>query len=607
MGSSALTLGRAKGAVFLGQALTLTVPVQMDGGDTPSALCFDADVFYGDVRQDGGRVSVTSTVQSPTQSVQVTVMSQVPVDEPVVTVYMRAGCENKTTRRYVMLAELAATVVPPSTGVGAAQAATRAPQPDKTPATVPRSTSRANVPMLDAASPGSRPAPAVRPAPQPSKAEGRRAHLKLAPLDLSIERDPTLKLSTELTVGEGEDPQERARAVALWRSLNATPQEVLGAESRRQALESDLKGLHAITLKNRQLLDDMTLRLGKAEAGRYSNPLVYGLLAGLLACGLGIAFLWSRSKRDALSGSPWWSDESVGHKSETVDYAASVGPEARPASPAPRHPSVADVDIDLPVADAVAPSRPQPVVAKLAKDAALATPSRTVSRASGHVDFGHSMSATLLRSVNSKEMLDVRQQAEFFMTLGQHDEAVALLRDSVEACADANPLVFLELLKVLQTLGRKADYDHYRTAFNAIFNGHVPVYAEFSLPGSGLEAYPPVCQRIVALWPTEEAVSFIENCLVRTRRESGGQEFDLEAFRDLLLLHGVAGRIASSSFDSGFMAFSAAKTAPIPMSPVTTDVGVDLDLSEPHDGNLIDFDSSSWPPSAPGDNQGKGR
>ncbi len=606
MNSSALTLGRAKGVVFLGQALTLTVPLQMEAGDGASALCFEADVFYGDARQDGGRVNVSSAVSPQTQSATVTVSSQAPVDEPVVTVYLRAGCENKNTRRYVLLAELAPTQTPqlPVTGSD----------------TAPRTARQAVSATVDAPH-TPRPSAAVASVPRPPKPEGRRARLKLTPLDLATDREPTLKLSNELAVEEGEDLQKRARATALWRSLNATPQDIQGAESQRQALESDLKNLHAITVKNRQLLDDMTQRLGKAESGRYSNPLVYGLLLAFVLCGLAIAFLLKRANRDGLSGAPWWRDESVGDKSETVEFVDSAVPKTHPAaavpstkasvSPAATQPlGVAGVDIgvdiDLLVDDAVAHSRPQPALAKVSKAPANATHDLPVSRAAGHVDFGHSMSATLLRSVNSKEMLDVRQQAEFFMTLGQHEEAIALLRDSVDAGPDANPLVSLELLKVLHTLGRKAEYDHYRNGFNAIFNGHVPVYAEFSQPGSGLEAYPSVCRRIVASWPSEEAVSYIENCLVRTRKESGGQDFDLEAFRDLLMLHGVASRIASSSFDSGFMAFSAVKTAPIPVY-AASDAGVDLDLSEPHDGNLIDFDTSAWSPPSPGDTKGKGR
>ena len=55
--SSALTLGRAKGAVFLGQALKLTVPAQVESGEGASALCFEADVFYGDIRQETSRVA----------------------------------------------------------------------------------------------------------------------------------------------------------------------------------------------------------------------------------------------------------------------------------------------------------------------------------------------------------------------------------------------------------------------------------------------------------------------------------------------------------------------------------------------------------------------
>lgn len=493
--------------------------------------------FYGDVRQNAGRVSVTSTVQTQTQtqSASVTVSSQSPVDEPVATVYVRAGCENKATRRYVVLAELAAAVVP---GLPvAAPVAIQALRADKAKVAAPRTTkpvAATSTSAVDAApAPGS--APAARPATNPPRAEGRRAHLKLAPLDLWVEeRDPTLKLSHELLVVDGEDPQERTRAAALWRSLNATPQDVLGAESRRQTLESDLKGLHAITVKNRQLLDDMTLRLGKAEAGRYSNPLVYALLAGLMVCGLAIVFLGKRAIRGALYGAPWWTGESVANRSESVEFGDSLVPKAGstsrgtagkadPPLRAPGPSTQQAVDIDLAAGDDQPASYSVPAAAKPTRDTARATPNQPVSRASGHMDFGHSMSASLLRSVNTKEMLDVRQQAEFFMTLGQHDEAVDLLRDSVDTSVDVNPLVSLELLQVLHTLGRKAEFDQYRIGFNAVFNGHVPVYAEFSQPGSGLEAYPVVCRRIVALWPSEEAVAFIESCLVRTRKESGGR------------------------------------------------------------------------------------
>ena len=64
------------------------------------------------------------------------------------------------------------------------------------------------------------------------------------------------------------------------------------------------------------------------------------------------------------------------------------------------------------------------------------------------------------------------------------------------------------------------------------------------------------------------------------------------------MLHAVASRMASASFDSGFVAFSAAKTVPMPVS-AAPQADVDVDLSESHDGNLIDFDTSDWSPPPP--------
>ena len=605
----------------------------MEIGESVSATCFEADVFYGDTRQDASRVGVNTELLPQSPLANVTVTAQANVDEPVVTVYLRAGCDSKTTRRYVMLAELAANVVPFSNTSNLplvypalrTVAVIQRPFPDKVVATVPPAGKRAKVANFD-----EKPKRAAgdKSAPESSQLEGRRAHLKLAPLDLAPDPDPSLKLSNELFVEKDEDPQKRAKAVALWRSLNATPQEILSAESLRQALESDLKGLYAVTEKNRQVLTELTSRLGKAESERYSNPLVYGLLAAIVLCGFAVAIVRNRTQRGAMAGVPWWRGDTASDGAETVEFGEGDTPTPRNAviqnarnmdtrSTAAVHDVVADhahahahaqgathVDIDLYLDDSVE-NNPS-ALAETEKPKLHDMRSTPVLRASGHMDFVHSMSATL-RSVNTKEMLDVRQQAEFFMTLGQHDEAVALLQESMHANADADPLVSLELLKVLHTLGRKVEYDHYRKGFNTIFNGFVPIYVDFHRSGSGLEAYPEVCGRIVALWPEKEVVFYIENCMVRTRKESERQDFDLEAFRDLLMLHGVVSRIASSSFDSGFMAFSAAKTASTPITPIAaaSDVKVDFDLTEPRGGNLIDFYSSGWSPSVPSDDKNK--
>lgn len=610
MNSAALTLGRAKGVVFLGQALRLTVPAHMDPGEGNAALCFEADVFYGDTRQDASRVTVTSEWQPQSQSANVTVAAQSVVDEPIVTVYLRAGCDGKTTRRYVLLAELAATETP---SVPSLFAATQKPEPKSRTGVLPPPSKLAQAPATDVAPSASRVTPAASTSAAKSRRESsRREQLKLEPLDWTQDRDPALRLSSELVIDDREDPQRRAQADALWRSLNATPQDILAMDSRQQAYVSDLRNLQSLSAKNQQLLDGMTSRLERAESGRYANPLVYGLLLAIIGCGLATAWLWSRRVRAVgFSDEPWWRDEVPSDKLDVVEVRDGVPSKAQPIAggdgeehvempqsngaggkSAPSSAELAHIDIDIPWEG---PQHTDAAKNQTGRDESTTglTAKSQPPRATGQLDFGPSMSASLLRSVNSKEMLDVRQQAEFFMTLGQNEEAIALLRDSLEAGPDADPLVYLELLKVLHTLGRKVEYDHYRNGFHALFNGYVPVYSDYGQPGSGLEAYPVVCRRIVGLWPSEEVMSYIESCLIRAHKEKEGQIFDLEAFRDLLLLHAIASRLASASLDSGFMAFRVARAAP-EVDSEAPGLDVDLGLADPHGGNLIDFDANDW-------------
>ncbi|MBI2751762.1 MAG: hypothetical protein HYX43_21115 [Burkholderiales bacterium] len=595
----------------------MTVPIQAEPQDGPSALCFEADVFYGATKQDAGRVSVSSEFAQSSQSGSVFVSANVRVDEPVVTVYLRAGCEHKSTRRYVLLADLTSETaqavgevrepVRPAMPVVVVAPLVTPPVPVAESVTPDKPSKPAKKPVVERSvrvpAKVALPPPAVKPPPV------RRAHLKLAPLDLTVERDTRLKLSKTMQVSEDEDLQKRAEAVALWRALNASPQDILNADQRRQSMEADLKGLQAMTAKNRDTLQMLTSRLERAESERYINPLVYGLLAVLLLCSAGVVYAWLRMRQAGPSAVPWWrhDDPATEAKSEWVGEAHAETPvrvaDAWPTVPSDSGTSEAAavltaVDIDLHL-DEPHHLVPEPAVPKRAPDVVPAAPAIAASRAAGHADFAHSMSASL-RALNTQEMLDVRQQAEFFMTLGQHEDAIETLKDSIERSADSNPLVYLDLLRVLHTLGRKTEYDQYRADFNALFSGQVPLYSEFNQPREGLEAYPDVCRRICELWPSQEALDCMEACMVRTQGDDPAQGFTLEAFRDLLMLHSVAQRMVSDS-ETGLQPFSAARgmesteteTQPIaPHMPTSDAFSVDLELSEPPSGNLIDFDAA---------------
>ena len=632
-----MTLGRAGGAVLLGQPLKLSVPIQLESGEAVSALCFDADVFYGDTRQEASRVTVTTDNFPEKQSASVYVTSYANVDEPVVTVYLRVGCEYKSTRRFVLLADLASETVRPapqfavvpqtvSQTVLPVTAAVVEPDPvaravnstaDKKRRSLEPDLASAKVAVLSAV---------------PKAPPIRRSHLKLMPLDLTVERDPTLKLSNELYLGESENLQKRAEAVALWKSLNATPQDILSADSLRRSVEAELKGLQSAVDQNRQSMKDLVGRLEAAESQRYANPLVYGLIGLVLLCSLGLAYVFFRARQGGLITPPWWGDEEFTEKSELssartvvddlpVTNSSRVSAVQALSVVAPTHgdgesaSGLTEVDIDLHLDEShFSNEREKPESGR----AGLQNPSfDPSSRSSGHADFEHSMATITRRDVNTQEMLDVRQQADFFMALGQHDEALGLLRDCVDGSAESNPLVYLDLLKMLHALGRKVEFDQYRSDFNALFSGHIPVYESFNQGGDGLEAYPDICNTIDAVWPSEQAIEYIEKCLVHSLDEETKQGMDLEAFRDLLMLHGVATRLASGS-DSGLLPFLASRPSPVEpgagyaaemnefespegVQPIFVDgirIGetpVDIDLPV-GTGNLIDFNAADFSP-----------
>jgi len=609
---SALTLGRARGAAILGQPLSLHVEAQLGPDEDATETCFAAEVFYGDVRLESGRVAVSVSPGNSGQGVSIHVVAAAKVDEPVVAVVLKTICAQKATRKYVLLADIASELTVSAPVFAAQRPPAHVPSVAAKPPTVVETPSTAvEVPKQKAvtrqrATP-SKPAPS-----QVNSGAKRSARLKLTPAP-GPERDPTLKSSNELAPSPVDDLQKRVEAVAAWQALNTTTQDVLRDSARMQSMEADLKSLMDLTSKNRKLMADMGARIEQAESDRYSNPLVYGLIVLLFACMAGLVLLWRAQRTATDSTAPWWRPEAPMPRSEPAPVVART-----PVQP-PNSPDAADlpevksslvadaaspgVDIDLDLGESVFSRMGQAV------HVPDSTPSVVPKR-----DFQQSGMGAL-RAINTKEMLDVRQQAEFFMALGQHAEAIRILESSIQSSEASNPLIYLDLLKVFHTLSRKTDFDKYRSDFNLQFSGLCPEYAQFNLAGQGLDDYAAVCERITSLWPEQEAIDFIEHCLVRTADASPDKGFDLEAFRDLLMLHGVARRM-EDIVDSGLVPFSAPRstlselntlsvpgagtaisTAPVqipqPGPDVLTNQSVDLDLSEKTD-NLIDFDISGY-------------
>jgi hypothetical protein len=144
-----------------------------------------------------------------------------------------------------------------------------------------------------------------------------------------------------------------------------------------------------------------------------------------------------------------------------------------------------------------------------------------------------------LREVSVEELIDLEQQAEFFIVLGQDAAAIDLLESHVQGTTAASPLPFLKLMEIYRRLGRRDDYERVQSAFNARCNAHAPAWDADMQQGHDLVDYPGIVERLQALWSRPDmAMEVLERSL--TRPESGDDTFELPAYRELLLLYAVA-------------------------------------------------------------------
>jgi pilus assembly protein FimV len=539
--SEALTLGRIRGAALIGKPLDMVVPVQLDVGEDATSLCFDAEVFHADTRQDTSRVRVVVEATGLPQTTNVRIMSSAVVDEPMVTVYLRTGCGQKTTRRYVLLADLPSEVAAPAARLTPLTALppTRA---GSIPATSSSAGASAGAPQAEPTAKAKtvrEPRPATRPETVTKRVEGKTAVVapKRAPTEV---KTPTGQ--SRLKLDPLELLSDRVANLDSFMTFDA-PEDALRNTQKIQSLEVAVKAGLALAAKNEASLADLKARLQRAESERFPSGWLYGLIALVLACLAAVAFLWHRQRRVPVDDDAWWNS-------------ATATPASVPTEPSP--------EPLLPHKDEESVSKktsPSALVASLNDDGPEYEPGVNLMEMSDSI-FDNLMQSDAEASENrprsslpppapaaqtkplcnlgSEALLDIRQQAEFFVSLGQTERAVRILKKQIEESDEPNPFVYLDLLSIFHSLSMKTEFQQVRADFNLLFNGQVPEFAFFKNEGKALDAYPDVMSRITALWATPKVLEVIESCIFHDPQAVRPSSFDLAAFRDLLLLHGVA-------------------------------------------------------------------
>lgn len=554
LGASALSLGPSRGTVVLGAPVDLTIEVQPDPGMDLASSCLAVQLVAGDVPVSAAQVRITPWPDMPGRRPAIRVQSSDIVREPVLTATVTAGCSGAVSRTYTYLTELPGSVAPGAAPLDVTRLSSpvrATPQRAVQPAPVASAAAEATV--ASTASSGrtlagaEAPVPAPPPAPKPprkatakpptSAAAAAQAQpttsaprLVMEPLDL--EGVAGLRISTELAQSPTpEDSPQRAQAAALWKALNAEP----GQEDPRvHTLQSQLTQAQAQAGQERAQVVQLQAQLNEAQSEGVPSWWLYALglaLAGASALAGGLA--WRLRQARSHAADAW--HEAAAMQPAATDMAKlqelGLAPDSRDAW----------ADSAMAAAETVqaaAPVPATPAAPPQAPEAPSAPPAKQPEPASA---APNTSSVPLAGMVNPEDLFDIVQQAEFYVSIGEHDLAIGELRQHIAERGSSSPFSYLELLRLYHQLGRIEAFDLLRSQFMEHFNAEVPEFSHFAQQGAGLEIYTDALADIEAQWTSNSVLELLESFLfLHPDRASPAPRFDLAAYDDLLLLLAIA-------------------------------------------------------------------
>ena len=562
-----LNVGRGSNASTLGQPLSFSVPVNADADEILAPECVGAEVFAGDVKLQPQAVRVSLEVgANPTQAT-IRVVTNSVIDEPVVTVSVGVGCPQRVTRKFVLfvdppLVAFAPSVAPDSAPAVATRLADRAAASASPPSlavspsrTVPERSARAGRAVLssagvtlqernsaDAAALRANRTPAAARTPTRAAPPSTTARLKLEPAVAVAVAAPVVSAAPGVAVAattmaaSGVPALSTLAAAAAGEPASAPSAAELLANQRVVALEDSLATLRAEASATRGSIETLQSRLREADAARNANPLLWAL--GLLAAALALAvagLLWrlSRQRRP----SDWWENAATQAAAEVAAPLARDRTDT--AETGPMRMSASAVDSEFLSSPFTQPMPDSFTVAPLPADDTSGSPQA----------FAPAATASS-RELSVDELIDLEQQADFFIVLGQDEAAIDLLMSHVRSTGGVSPMPYIKLLEIYRRQGDFNSYERIRERFNRRFNADVP--GSDVDPGQGLsvEDYPEIVSALIRVWAVPvQAVEQLGQWLARSG--AGGPAFDLPAYAELLFLHALARDLAEHDTSDG--------------------------------------------------------
>lgn len=609
--SMAVGFGRVVNATTLGQPLDITVPVSADPTEQITAECVAAEVMVGDGVLPSPAVHLRLD-PSPDSAVQwLRIQSSVRVVEPVLNVTVSAGCASRVSRQFVVFvdpplsayeasvpvaiepADLAASATALKVGSGSAAALSAAAASDGSTradgsTAPPRSASSRQQRRPARQSVAGRTSTETRQA----RASARKSRTiasattrgRASASRLQLERGTTLAAAPAMaaiaSAPTAADVAASAAAIVAA-AASAVSEAELANESQRQQiaeLQRQLVQSRLDTEVSNAAAAKLQARLQAAEASRYSLPWLVALTVAVAVLLFGIGVLLDRRRLARRPRRPSWSAE----RAPMRPAPSTLKPV--PSSTLDSARAIAQL-VDDDQRETLASTGPLPFTrtSTPAVAARASVPSLSSATESPFVETSV-VSGTRTRSeplrsalpVTADALIDLEQQAEFFVALGQEDTAVDLLDGFSRGAGGACPMPYLMLLAIHRRRDDRDAHIEVRERYEKRFNCSAPAWDLQPAEATSITDHVDEMRRIESVWSDPPAaMRLIESLLVHGGTPA--EAFDLQCLGELQFLYLLAR-------DHSEIEQQLAEPVDLllPLSPLTTakavSTGVDLEL-----------------------------
>ncbi len=359
------------------------------------------------------------------------------------------------------------------------------------------------------------------------------------------------------------------------------------AMARLQTVESGLLGLKSEYQSNARKLSAMQqgIAADSAPATHQATPALTWGLGGLsLFLGLGVVFLWrGRVRQQAGLHNDWWGPALKVDAVETAENAKPAEPALSRLNAAPAEPQSDDevrLKFDAKANTRAGESEPTLPRGALPEEHTMALPhsvggefaplpSAMTSKlpdkeSSGLARIAQLMSGDLSSEplsvqfidpsgsvapaaseqnlVSVEELIDLEQQVDFFLVLGQDEAALDLLHAQLkqdQGGASGSALPYLKLMEICQQRSDALAFADIAGRYAVEFKVSPPAWDANLEQGPGLEGFPEVIRSLQARW-SDSGASMVALQKLLSSKDGRSASFDLPALRDLLLLYSVA-------------------------------------------------------------------